>query len=81
MMKTMQVAEFKRRFSEVLDGVRRGEAVAVSYGRKKEAVAVLLPISHYRGTPRRKLGIMERRASFELHADFKISDDEFLRGE
>ena len=42
-MDMFTVGEFKARFSEVIEKVKSGEPVGVSYGKKKELVGVLLP--------------------------------------
>ena len=41
-MQTMTVSEFKSHFSDVLDLVQHGEDVVISYGKKKEKIAVLV---------------------------------------
>ncbi|HPS58340.1 MAG TPA: type II toxin-antitoxin system Phd/YefM family antitoxin [Spirochaetota bacterium] len=78
-MKTLQVGEFKRRFSEVLDSVRGGDEIAVTYGKKKEKVAILIPFDKYRKKNKRKIGVAAGRGSCIFHEDFEISDDEFLQ--
>ena len=42
-MQTIQVGEFKARFSEMIDSVRAGETIVVAYGRNQEKVAALIP--------------------------------------
>ncbi len=44
-MTEMSVADFKARFSEALDRVKRGENVVIRYGRRKEPVAALVPFA------------------------------------
>lgn len=77
-MQTMTVSEFKSHFSEVLDLVQHGEDVVISYGKKKEKIAVLVPFASYAGKPQRILGLLAGKASFSVAEDFKISDDELL---
>ena len=77
-MKILQVGEFKRRFSEVIDNIRKGEEVTITFGKKKEKVAVLVPYYVYRQKNKRKIGILEKKASFKIGKDFKITDEEFL---
>ena len=72
-MKTMPVGEFKSGFSEVLERVQHGEEIAVSYGRKREKIAVIISYSHYKQSAKRKLGVMEGKASYRMKGDFKIS--------
>lgn len=77
-MQTMTVAQFKSHFSEVLNLVQHGEDIVISYGKKKEKIAVLVPFAHYEGKPQRTLGLLAGKASFVIAGDFKISDDELL---
>ncbi len=78
-MKTMTVGELKTHFSEVLEQlVRNGEPVIISYGRKKEQVAAIVPISQLAPQQDRPLGLMQGQAECILHDDFTISDEELL---
>ena len=77
-MPTMTVGQFKAHFSEVLDRVQQGEDIVISYGKKKEKIAVLVPFASYADKPHRTLGLLAGKASFATTDDFKISDDELL---
>jgi len=77
-MKTLQVGEFKSHFSEVIENIKKGEEVAISFGKKKEKIAVLVPYSKYMKKVSRKIGLLEKKASFTLSSDFKVSDETFL---
>ena len=77
-MKTLQVGEFKSHFSEVIENIKNGEEVAISFGKKKEKIAVLVPYSKYMKKVSRKIGLLENKASFTLSSDFKVSDETFL---
>ncbi len=77
-MKTLQVGEFKRKFSEILDTVKDGEEVTITYGKKKEKVAILVPYEKYHKKNKRRLGLLEKKASFKISDDFEISDEDFL---
>ncbi len=77
-MKTLAVGELKAHFSEVLEEVKHGNPVAVGYGKRKTKVAVIVPYSEYRKTAKRRLGVMEGRATYRTRSDFKMSDEEFL---
>ena len=76
-MKTLAVADFKSRFSEVLEEVKQGEEFVVCYGRKKEKVAVLVPYEKYHKKPV-KLGVLEGIATYKFHDDFDMTDEEFI---
>ncbi|MFW5879485.1 MAG: type II toxin-antitoxin system Phd/YefM family antitoxin [bacterium] len=77
-MKTLQVGDLKRNFSEVLNDVKNGKEIGISYGKKHELVAVLVPVKKYYKKNKRKLGLLKDKASFEIKGNFKISDDELL---
>ena len=63
-MKTMTVAQFKSHFSEVLQILKSGEEIAVSYGKKHETIGVFMPFSKYYSQKPRKLGILNGKATF-----------------
>ena len=44
-METVSIGKLKARFSEVLERVRQGEQIVISYGKKREKVAVIIPYS------------------------------------
>jgi len=75
-MKTMTVGEFKTHFSEVIEQVKDGEKIAVTFGRKKEIIGYFLP--ELPQQPKRKLGILEGKAKVIFRDDFKITEEEFL---
>jgi prevent-host-death family protein len=77
-MKTMQVGELKAHFSEVLEEVKKGNEIGISYGRKKETVAVLVPFDQYQNKKKRKLGVLRGKGSVVIKDDFKMTDEEFL---
>ncbi len=77
-MQTIQVGEFKARFSEMIDSVRSGETIVVAYGRNQEKVAALIPYAHLpAGTPR-QLGTLTGVASINFADDFAITDEGLL---
>jgi antitoxin (DNA-binding transcriptional repressor) of toxin-antitoxin stability system len=76
-VKTFTVGDLKAHFSEVLSEVRAGHEIGIAFGRKKEAVAVIVPFAHY-SQKKRRLGLLERRAKFKF-ARFPFSDDELLK--
>jgi hypothetical protein len=75
-MKTMTVGEFKTNFSDVIEQVKSGEKIAVTYGRKKEIVGYFSP--EIPKQPKIKLGLLEGKAKFTFAPDFKMTEEEFL---
>ena len=75
----MPVGEFKSRFSAVLEAVKRGEEVAISYGKRKESIAVIVPYARYRRRKAIKLGLLKGKATFALSRDFKMTVEDLLQ--
>ena len=75
-MKTFPVGEFKTRFSEIIEQVRLGEEVIITYGKKKENVAVLIPYSAYK-TRKIQLGLLQDK-TLKIHDDFKMTEEALL---
>ena len=78
-MKTMTVGELKAQFSEVLGQmVKNGQPIAISYGKRKEKIAAIIPYRQLRPQSSRQLGLMRGRGSCVVHDDFAMSDEEVL---
>ena len=77
-MQSISVGELKSHFSEVLDRVRKGEEIIISFGKKHKKVAVLLPYDHYIPKQERKLGLLMDRGKCVIHKDFKLTDEDML---
>ncbi len=76
-MDQLSVGEFKAKFSDVLLKIMKGESIGITYGKNKKRVAALVP---YKKLMKKKfkLGILAGKASFKIHNDFKMTDEEFL---
>lgn len=77
-MQTLTIGELKTSFSEVLKKVRNGQKVVISYGKKREKVAVIIPYSADISASERNLGLLKDRAECIIHNDFEISEKEML---
>jgi prevent-host-death family protein len=77
-MEIISVGEFKTRFSEILEQVKKGQEIVISFGKQRKKVAVLIPYSRFKDKPGRKLGLLKGRASYRIHDDFKLSDKDIL---
>ncbi|HAV56642.1 MAG TPA: prevent-host-death protein [Acinetobacter junii] len=77
-MKVLTVGEFKAKFSDVIADILKGDEVAVSYGKKKEKIGVMVPYKIYEKKKVRKLGIWKGKATVKFAKDFKMTDEEFL---
>ena len=77
-MKTVGVGEIKAHFSDILEQVKGGEKIAVAYGKKKKKVAVIVPYDEYSPKGRRRLGLLQGKAGFEIRPGFVIADEDLL---
>ena len=77
-MESINVGELKSRFSEVLERVRGGEEIIISYGKNRKRVAVIVPYSIYVPKKERELGLLKDKGECIIHHDFKITDEEML---
>ena len=77
-MQTIQVGEFKARFSEMIDSVRAGETIIVAYGRNQEKVAELIPYDQLPDNQPRQLGVLADKATVAFSDDFAMTDEELL---
>jgi prevent-host-death family protein len=75
-MKTFPVGEFKTHFSEIMERVRSGEEIIITYGKKKENVAVVIPYAAYK-TKRIQLGLLQDK-SIKIHDDFEMTEEALL---
>jgi prevent-host-death family protein len=79
-MKSYTVGEFKALFAAVLKEVQAGHPIVITYGKKRETLAVLVPYDQYVKTTQRQLGVLQDNASYHMHDDCKITDEEFFTG-
>jgi prevent-host-death family protein len=77
-MKTLQVAEAKTHFSAVLKDVEAGNEVAISYGKKKETIAVIIPYKTWKKTKKRELGTLKGKGSVQFSKDWYMTDEELI---
>ena len=73
-MTTRTIGEFKARFSDILEEVRRGAVVGVRYCSGKQPVALLVPPDQAPPVAPRRLGPLQGKASFRLKRGFKMSE-------
>ena len=77
-MQTLTIGELKTSFSEVLKKIRSSQKIVISYGKKREKVAVIVPYPAYASIAKRSLGLLKDRAKCIIHDDFEISEKEML---
>lgn len=77
-MKSLSVGEFKAHFSEVLEKVRQGESIGITYGKNKKLVAEINPPKKHKTKKKRKIGIMDGKMKIVFAENFKMTDEELL---
>jgi len=77
-MKTMQAAKAKAQFSSVLKDVMAGGEVALTYGKKQETVAVIIPFEDWKKNQKRVLGTLKEKMTVTFSDDWKVTDEELL---
>ncbi len=76
-MKTLTVGDLKSGFSTVVKEIRSGKKYAVSYGKSKEKVAVIMSFDEY-SIKDRKLGLLSNKGKVTFSENFKMTADDFL---
>jgi antitoxin (DNA-binding transcriptional repressor) of toxin-antitoxin stability system len=77
-MKTLPIAEVKTHLSAILKEVESGSEIAISSGKRKETIAVIIPFDVYQKTKKRALGSLKGKVSVEFKSDFKMTDKELI---
>jgi hypothetical protein len=76
-MRTMTVGEFKAQFSEVIEQVKKGEEIAVTFGKKKQIIGYFKPeiVTKKR---ERVVGLFDKMAGYYMADDFcETTDNDF----
>jgi prevent-host-death family protein len=73
-MKTLPLAEVKTNFSSLLKEVQTGSEIAISYGKKREVVAVIVSYKEYKRSKKRKLGSLKGKMKVIFEKDFAMTD-------
>jgi prevent-host-death family protein len=77
-MKTLPLAEAKNHFSSVLKDVELGNEIAISYGKKKETIAVIISYEKWKKSRKRELGSLKHKAKVTFSKDFSITSEELI---
>jgi antitoxin (DNA-binding transcriptional repressor) of toxin-antitoxin stability system len=78
-MKTMTAAKLKAEFSSVVSELRKGHEIVITYGRKKEPLATIIPQSKLAKPDYSiELGVLKKQGWVYKLDDFEITDEELL---
>jgi prevent-host-death family protein len=77
-MKSLQLAKAKTHFSSVLKEVEAGNEIAITYGKKNQAVAVIIPYEKWKKNQKRQLGTLEGKMSVTFAENFAMTDEELI---
>ena len=76
-MRSLPVGELKTHFSEVLHDVQQGEEYIITFGRKKENIAVIIPYKSYKKRNKITLGLLSDK-EMKIKDDFKMTEEDML---
>lgn len=78
-MKTLSVAQLKAQFSTVVDDLKQGKEVQVTYGRNKTPLGVIVPQSKLAAPSHSiPLGDLQKRGWTYGMDNFEITDEKLL---
>ena len=79
-MQSIQVAELKAHFSDVLKTIKNDkQKFVIEYGKQHEKVAILMPYDKsLEIQSQREFGLCKGRGSFSIKDDFTVTDEELL---
>ena len=77
-MKTLQSAQAKTHFSSILKDIEAGNEVAITYGKSKKAIAVIIPYEKWKKNQKRQLGTLAGKASVHFADNFAMTDEELI---
>jgi prevent-host-death family protein len=78
-MKTLPLAEVKTNFSSLLKEVQTGSEIAISYGKKRETIAVIVSYKEYKRSKKRKLGTLKGKMKVIFEKDFAMTDADLIQ--
>jgi hypothetical protein len=76
-MKTMTVGEFKAHFSDVIEQVKAGEQIEVTYGKRKEVVGYFQP-KKIENKGKRDLSLLQGKGTAVFMDNWEMTDEELL---
>jgi len=79
-MQSIQVAQLKTHFSDVLKTIKNnGEIFIIEYGKQHEKIAMLIPYEkHLELENEREFGLYKNKGNFIIKDDFTMSSEELL---
>jgi len=76
-MRTLPVGEFKTHFSEAMAQVKSGQEILITYGRKRENLAVVVPYEVYKKRNKIKLGALSHKRC-RIKDNFSMTAEDLL---
>lgn len=79
-MQSIQIAQLKAQFSDILKTIKNdGEKYIIEYGKKHEKIAMIIPYNkHLEMEDKREFGLCKGKGSFQIKEEFAISEEELL---
>ena len=77
-MDTFSATEVRNKLLSLLKEVESGKEIGITFGRKKQIIAVIVPIDKYKKIKTRKLGTLEGEAKIYFRENWEITEEELL---
>ncbi len=77
-MKTLSVAQVKTHLSSLLKEVEGGNEIAISFGKKKQTIAVIISYDEYKRNKKRQLGTLKGKMKVIFNDNSSITDEELF---
>ena len=77
-MRILHVTEAKTYLPPLLKEVISGNEIALSYGKEREAVAVIVPYTIWKKSKKRTLGTLKSKAEVIFSEQFSMTDEELI---
>jgi antitoxin (DNA-binding transcriptional repressor) of toxin-antitoxin stability system len=78
MMRELSIGQLKSKFSSVISQIRNNEKIVVTFGKRHEKIAIIIPYRQY-VKKNRKFGLLEGKATFKIQPGFVMTDEDFLQ--
>jgi prevent-host-death family protein len=77
-MKILELADAKNHFLSIVQDVESGNDVAISYGDKQKAIAVVVSYEKWKKWEKRKIGTLENKGTVTFSENFEMTDEELI---
>jgi antitoxin (DNA-binding transcriptional repressor) of toxin-antitoxin stability system len=73
-VRVLPSTEVQHHFATLLGEVQTGSEIAITFGKKREIIAVIVPYANYKRSRKRTLGTLKGKMKVIFAKDFKMAD-------